>query len=176
MLLSCSDEDEVCDVIQPHITEINNIDYNECFFSLNDCLYDYNYKLSVNNNCNNDICECAYYLPEKLKAKMKNMPGFSVVHLNSRSLLANIDKIEMCLEELEWLFDVITVPETWIKESVSSYTMLENYQMCHTHRQDKNGGGVSIYIMNKLDFNKIYVLSTNIKDVMENVTVEICIK
>ena len=60
MLLNCSHEGEVCDLIQAHITDINNIDCNECLFSLNDCLYDY--KLSVNNNCNNDICE--YYLPK----------------------------------------------------------------------------------------------------------------
>ena len=76
MLLNCSDEDEVCDLIQAHITDLNNIDCNECLFSLNDCLYDYNYKLSVNNNCNNDICECEYYLPKELMARMKKRPGF----------------------------------------------------------------------------------------------------
>ena len=103
MLLSCSDEDEVCDVFQAHITDLNNIDYNEFLFSLNDCLYDYNYKLSVNNNCNNDICECEYYLPKELIAKMEKRPGYSIVHLNSRSVLANIDKIEMCFEELDFI-------------------------------------------------------------------------
>ena len=69
MLLNCSDEDEVCDVTQAHITDLNNIDCDECLFSLNDCLYDYDYKLSVNNNCNNDICECEYYLPRELMTK-----------------------------------------------------------------------------------------------------------
>ena len=69
MLLNFSDEDEVCDLIQAHITDLNNIDCDECLFSLNDCLYDYDYKLSVNNNCNNDICE--YYLKKELMAKMK---------------------------------------------------------------------------------------------------------
>ena len=82
----------------------------------------------------------------------------------------------MFLEELDWLFDVIDVPEAWIKESVSSYTMLENYQMCHTHRQHKKGGGVAIYLKNNLDFNKIDVLSTSIKDVMEIVTIYIFTK
>ena len=72
MLLNCSDKDEICDVIQAHITDLNNIDYNECLFSLNDCLY--NCKLSVNNNCNNDMCECEYYLPKELMAKMKKLP------------------------------------------------------------------------------------------------------
>ena len=48
--------------------------------------------------------------------------------------------------------------------------------MCHTHRQDKKGGGVAIYIKNNLDVNKIDVLSTSIEDVMEIATVEICIK
>ena len=67
--------------------------------------------------------------------------------------------------------------ETWIKESVSSYTMLENYQMlCHAHRKNKKGGGVAIYTKNNLDFNKIDVLSTSIEDVMQIVTVYICIK
>ena len=84
-------------MIQAHITDLNNIDHNECLFSFNDCLYDCDYKLSVNNNCNNDICECEYYLPKELRAMMKKRPGFSVLHLNSRSLLANIDKIEMSL-------------------------------------------------------------------------------
>ena len=49
------------------------------------------------------------------------------MHLNSRSLLANIDKIEMCRGELDWLFDVIVVCETWIKIDASSYSVLENY-------------------------------------------------
>ena len=49
--------------------------------------------------------------------------------------------------------------------------------MCHTHRQNKQGWGVAIYIKTyNLDFNKIDVLSTNIEDVMEIVNVEICIK
>ena len=49
--------------------------------------------------------------------------------------------------------------------------------MCHTHRQNKQGRGVAIYIKTyNLDFNKIDVLSTNIEDVMEIVNVEICIK
>ena len=43
---------------------------------MNDCLYDYNYKLSVNNNCNNDICECEYYLPKEVRAKMKRGEDF----------------------------------------------------------------------------------------------------
>ena len=41
MLLNCSEEDEVCDVIQAHTADINNIDHNECLYSMNDCIYDY---------------------------------------------------------------------------------------------------------------------------------------
>ena len=52
---------------------------------------------------NNDICECAYYLAGELKAKMKNRPGFFVVHISSRRLVANIDKegIDSCLINME---------------------------------------------------------------------------
>ena len=73
-------EDEVCDVSQTHITDLNNIDYNEHLFSIDNCLY--NYKLSMYSNYNNDICECAYYLPEELRAKIKRSPGIYVVHIN----------------------------------------------------------------------------------------------
>ena len=69
--------------------------------------------------------------------------------------------MEMCFEQLDWLFDIIAVPETWANENVRSYTMLDNYQMCHTHRQNKQGGCVAIYIKNNLDFNKIDVLCIN---------------
>ena len=44
MLLNCSYEDEVSDVCLTHITNLNNIDYNEHLFYMNDFLYDYNYK------------------------------------------------------------------------------------------------------------------------------------
>ena len=106
---------------------------------------------------------------------MKKKLEFSVVHVKSRCLLANIDNIEMCHEEFDWLFDAIAVSETWIKESVRSYTMSENYQICHTHRQNKEGEVGAIYIKNNLDFIKINILSTNIEDVMEILTV-LCIK
>ena len=84
MLLNCLDEDEVCDVSKIVITDLNNINYDENFFSMNYCLYDY--KLNVNNNYN-DICECAYYPPDELEGKVKQRPGFSVVHIDSRSLI-----------------------------------------------------------------------------------------
>ena len=49
----------------------------------------------------NDICGRTYYLPLELKAKMKRRPGFSVVHIHSRGLMATIDKIEMSFEQLD---------------------------------------------------------------------------
>ena len=55
ILLSCSHEDEFCDLRQIQITDLNNIYYNEHLFSINDCLYGNNYKLNVNNNYNNTV-------------------------------------------------------------------------------------------------------------------------
>ena len=95
MLLNCSDDDEVCDISQTYNTDFNYIENNEKKFSMNVCPYEYNYKLNMIDMYNNYICECAYYLPEGLKANMKRKPGFSVVHINSRNLMANIDKIEV---------------------------------------------------------------------------------
>ena len=82
MFLNCSDDDEVCDVSQTYNTDFNIIEHKENLFSMNGCSYEYNYKLNIINMYNNDICECAYYLPEELKAKMKRKPEFSVVHIN----------------------------------------------------------------------------------------------
>ena len=74
MLLNCSDDDEVCDVSQTFHTDFNSIEYNDNLFSMNGCSYLYNYELNMINMYNNDICECAYYLSEVLKAKMKRKP------------------------------------------------------------------------------------------------------
>ena len=51
---------------QTHITDLSNVDYN--------------HKLNVNNNNNNDICESAYYLPEELTDKMKETRIFCCAH------------------------------------------------------------------------------------------------
>ena len=155
MPINCSDDDEECDVSQTYKSDVNNIEHTENSFSVNSCSYEYNQKLNMINMYCNDICECAYYLSQEFKAQMKRKPGFSVVRINSRGLMANIDKIEMCFEQLDRLFDVITVPETWAKENARSYTTLSNYQMRHIHRQNKQGGGVAIYIKNNLYLRKL---------------------
>ena len=97
---------------QTSITDVNNIDHNENLFSMN-CPFEHNYELITNNKYNNNICECAYYLPEELRATMKEA-RISVVHINSGGLLVIIDKIEMCLEASYWMLDVITVSEASI--------------------------------------------------------------
>ena len=62
-----------------------------------------------------------YYLESdfnKLYQKQyKNSDGISLVHVNIRSLLKNMNNFELYLDGLEIDFNVIGVSETWIKES-----------------------------------------------------------
>lgn len=129
-----------------------------------------------NNFYHNIICKCKYYTNDTLKYEIRENPGFSIIHFNSRSLVSNIDKVEMCLDELGWPFEVIAISETWFNDSVDLNVFLHGYQICHTARQNKRGGGVAIFIKDSIKFKKIDTLSCAIDNIMEIISIEIISK
>ena len=69
-------------------------------------------------------------------------------------------------------FDVIAVSETWL-DNESILHKLEGYEFCHQPRKNKNGGGVGLYISNRLNFKIVNQATTSIDNVLECMTVEI---
>ena len=63
--------------------------------------------------------------------------------------------------------------ETWLNEINDDLFKLDNYDLVNINRPNKNGGGVGIYISNKLEYNPRFDRNFSIEDIIESVFIEI---
>lgn len=83
----------------------------------------------------------------------KTSKGFSILHVNSRSLSKNFDSLETMLYSLNnFPFSVIGVTETWLHSTSPNLFELNNYTLVRQDRTDKRGGGIAFYISEQLQF------------------------
>ena len=72
--------------------------------------------------------------------------SFSVIHLNIRSLPANLSSFLSYLDNLDHTFSVIGLTETWLNPSnVSSYC-IDGYNHVYRTRCLSKGGGISLFV------------------------------
>ena len=82
---------------------------------------------------------CEYYSEDKFNSKVK-MEGFSVIHLNSRSLYSNFSKIKRYLQKFKNKFSVVAISETWLRSDKELQGGLEGYEMFWQNRVNKRSG------------------------------------
>ena len=122
---------------------------------------------------------CKYYSCQDFTASfgnyMKN--GLSFIHFNARSLSSNFKYryISNFLTELNIIFYLITISETWSNtHNVNDYD-LKGYDVCHKVRNNKKGGGVAWYVNKELASKYIPHKSTVVDNLLECITIEIMI-
>ena len=75
----------------------------------------------------------------------------SVSHINAQSIVHKLDLIAVELGD----FDIITVSETWLDQSISSSTItIPGYQEPIRHDRNRHGGGVAMYFKNSVPFTE----------------------
>ncbi|KAJ8031441.1 hypothetical protein HOLleu_24631 [Holothuria leucospilota] len=120
---------------------------------------------------------CEYYSDDQFKQKFDSEKGLSIIHFNCRSLYANFSSLETYLNELNLKFDIIAISETWLNlDSNTALYELDGYDMFHVDRSNRRGGGVAVYVKNSLAYKVIDKMCTEINDVLEFVSIEICVK
>ena len=126
-------------------------------------------------NFYNDVnLNCKYFTEDQFNVEFKTVNNLSIIHFNARSLKANFNLIRSYINTLNVRFDVIAISESWIESSTDvSEFHLNNYEIIHTDRQNKRGGGVLLYVSKTLNFKKLDKYSVQLDDVMESVTIEI---
>jgi len=73
-----------------------------------------------------------------------NNKGFSIAHLNVRSLLPKIEEIKLMVKKSN--FGVFAVSETWLTDSVpDEFVNIDGYRIYRNDRETC-GGGVAIYV------------------------------
>ena len=116
-----------------------------------------------------DFTNTTYFTRETLKAMIKeNIDiSFSVLNLNIRSLKKNFESVKNLLVEINFCFKVICITESWCSDDphTNNRYQLPNYLSIHQGRKnDKTGGGITIFIHKQLLYNIRHDLSVNDDD------------
>ena len=104
------------------------------------------------------ITKSHYFDLDKLIQTMKSVDQkthLSVLNLNARSLIKNFFEFRAIISSFPYLFDLITVEETWMDNNLEHLVNLENYTLISKHKKKcKEGGGLCIYIRNGLEYKE----------------------
>ena len=95
--------------------------------------------------------------------------------MNARSLNSNFREIDDYLSSLNYQFDIIAISETWVSEPEHNKFNINGYDVYHTNRKNKRGGGVALYVKQELACKFLSCESLVVDDLFECCTLEILI-
>ena len=101
---------------------------------------------------------------------------FVIIQSNVRGILSKQSLLNNLLESTikNRLPDVVLISETWLTPT-SPNVVIPGYNLVHKCRLDRKGGGVGILISNKLRYNELPNLDSNMSE-NEAISVEIALK
>ena len=141
-------------------------DLDDNFINNNDIDADKNYYNDI-SKCNDyfDSTQLNKVLPEFQSSELQSM-----LHINARSLVANINSLCINLITVNHKFSVIAVTETWTNKTNENVIHIPGYDMLVKSR-DTNGGGVALYFDKNLNINikqrdDLVCTNTNIMECM----------
>ena len=98
---------------------------------------------------------------------------FSIMHMNTRSILKKIDKINIFFASLKKNPDIFSVTETWLSDSNKHTATINGYKAYHLTRANcHDHGGVSCYINDALGTELVEEYSY-INELIELLTIKV---
>ena len=142
-----------------HPFEFNDNDHRSPLCEIDPDLYFYN---STNFN---DTIQCNYFDETTFKEvdqfKHGRIDGaLSMCHLNIRSIRKNLGYFEVYLKALDYDFSLIGISETWLQDNTCDLFHLDGYNFFETHRTTKTGGGVGLFINEKISSVNVQIYVT----------------
>ena len=97
-----------------------------------------------------------YYLESDFSKYVSKLDGqekhcISLIHINIRSIHANMVKFQSYLDSLDYTFNFIGLSETWLNEDTDLYN-IPGYSIVNNIRENRQGGGVSLLIQDHVSF------------------------
>ena len=121
-----------------------------------------------------DIFDCRYFTADSFKqSELDSLhQSLSIMCFNIRSFSKNFDEFNGFLDNCGHVFDVIVLTETWANDETRTLCHIPGYNSVHNYRENKRGGGVSVFIKETIRFEAIDVLNIS-SDAMECVGVNV---
>ena len=112
-------------------------------------------------NYNQDNLNCNYYSTDsfKLKKQQFSKNGLSVICFNIRSFSRNGDEFLGYISNCGHKFDIIILTETWASNETQTLCYIPGYNSTHNSRENRRGGGVSIYVKESINFSVIEAIN-----------------
>ena len=146
-----------------HVSILNEIVYNPFEITDTNDLHDLMPLLDIDPdlqffhdlaNLQNHTGNCQYYLEDSLNKKIANVTEklFSLFHHNIRSLPRHYNEITSFIDNLNIAFTVIGLSETWLTTSNCDLYNFNGYNHVYQYREHRPGGGVSIFILENINY------------------------
>ena len=95
---------------------------------------------------------CSYYDTDGFNQLSNSPTDFSIFYLNTRSLCKHFFDVQDYLCSLSSSFSVYGFTETWFKQTPPSYIHMNNFNLVHSSRCDRVGGGVALFLSFSMQF------------------------
>ena len=99
--------------------------------------------------------------------------SFSLLHVNSRSLVGNFDKFQSLISSLNKPFSAIGVSEIWLNDLTCDSVNISGYNFISNHRSTKTGGGVGVYLRDFLPYKLLHNCSISNPEAIESLFIEV---
>ena len=115
----------------------------------------------VDNDLANDdmfpqIVNSCYYETDEFNDLFKSHiynNKMKILNINARSIIKNYNEFAVILQNFEISFDIITMEETWLDDSLTPLVQMDGYSLITKHKKRrKEGGGIGIYVRNDLKY------------------------
>ena len=116
-------------------------------------VHSYSMLLSCSFSFKSNIC-ILYSKAMNTSYYVQVMNLWRLCHINIRSMKANLTSFEICLQNLEFQFSVIGITETWLSDSNSDLYTIDGYNFIETHRTERSGGGVGIFLRSNILYQR----------------------
>ena len=123
----------------------------------------------------NELTSCEYATHDDLKSIDLSGERFNCLHLNVRSLHKNYDNLLILLDSFAQSgvdVHLVMLCETFLNNTSVSFAKLPGYVGYHALRENKTGGGISVFVRDTLTVNKVYdtVFSDTFESKFLNIT------
>ena len=85
--------------------------------------------------------------------------------MNARSITKHLEEISILIQNQTCKFTFLCFIETWINNETIDLSSIEDYIDVHSYRTTKKGGGVGIYISDKINFSVLDNLTCSSKHI-----------